>query len=1333
MVRPPALLNGSALGLCLAATVLAGALLAAGPEVHAQAATGVTAEGAVAPGPRLRVIDEDARSVTVEVTTDWPTSLADAYAASGGDLERLVLAAVEGRAVVSHVVELGAFAAPSVEVLSLDAVDVPLVAAAAVELADLSGPVVEVAGVGEQRKQIVGSLTVRTLRVADGRLQRVRRVVARVTRPAVRARLAAGDDNPHLAVGRSVLADGTWYRIPISEAGVYRIDEAYLRDSLGIASPTLARVAVYGNGGRILPALNSAPRPADLLEVPSQILGDALYVYAEEPSWWDWVEEGGESYWAHDISPFSTETAYFLRVDAEAPQRVGAGAFPGWSDALPQATVETRRFHEVDLVNYERDQSGSGLDWLGEELRRDARTFLGEAVPAGFVSGQTVRYRTRVAARANPGVTVSVSAGGQTLASLRPRPVSLSGSSAGALINGAEERFERAGATDLAVSYRYSGGNAEPLVWLDWVEAVFAVDPTAEGGVLRFPTPGGVTGRLEFALAGFASAPQVWDVTEPGAVRALGVQPRGDRWVLQLDVADGPRELVAFEAGGAAVRQPVRGRAVANQNLHGLTGSPDYVVVSHPTFAGVARQLADRRRDRDGLAPLVVTTEQVYNEFASGVSDMRAVRDFMKFLYDRAPQGQEPGYLLLFGDGHYDFRGIKTDVPNYVPAYESENMFDRTRSFTSDDYFGLLGDDEGIWPYVSESSTVGGRVDLAIGRIPARTVEDAARVVRKIVEYESPETRGEWRTRFTFVADDQYPNDFDRDLHVQNADVTARTVVAEEPSATIQKIYAPSYPLDRGVRGDRRPRVNEAIEKAINEGTLVWNYSGHGGPDALGDEKYVDERLLNALDNAGRYPVFVTATCSFGKFDIADDQSLAEQFLLAPDKGGVAMLTTVRLVYTSTSQTSLNLGLNIELTDQMLRREPDGRPARIGDALFRTKNTTVGAQHNNRKFNLLGDPAMRLGLPVRDVAIDAPAEITAFEEATLAGRVLTPEGALDAGFSGEVTVTVYDAARTVDLPADACCSLGDSNGDRRSDYEVQTDRIFSGRARVEGGRFTASFLVPQDISYSGDSARVAAYVNGMAGGTSLDGYGESEATRVSEQAGVRPDDDDGPTVRLFLNDTTFVSGASVAPGATLIARLRDASGINTVGAGVGHTLLLTIDGDAENAIDVGSAYQGDVGTYRSGEVRFALPELAPGPHTLTLTAWDAVNNASTAELAFVMEEGEALAVRSVLPYPNPTAGPTRFVFEHNRVGARARVQLRIYTIAGRPIRTIGPDEALPGGVLTSASVQIPWDGLDDDADRLASGVYLFRLRLEIPGDDGGTEVAERVERLAIIR
>ena len=1342
--------------LRLAALALLAAALPAAAQTPA-AQTPADATRWVAPrtdGAALRVVAEDATSVTIEITASWPTPFADALAVAleqGSALTPELLAALVtgGRAEMSHEVALGARVPPAVEVLAEETDWEPVPAALAGRLGALDRPAARVVNVAEMRRALVGSLALALVRVDGERIGRVRRLVARVPRPALRAAFArGGTDNPHVAVTRSVLADGTWFRIAVPREGVYRLTAAYLRDSLGVAAPDLGRVQVYGNGGRTLPAVNTAPRPADLTEVPTLQTGDGVLFFAEGPSWWDFVppvpavppgpfNPAGTpevpGYWTHDLSPFSAAAHYFVRTDAPAPRRLDAPGFPSYPDAQPLPTVTQRVFHERDLFNQERDGSGSGLDWMGEQVSVLAAgyTTLDDAPTAGITG--TVAYRARVAARTDRFLSVTMNAGSEVLASVSPNPVDLTFRNIGALLSDRSIAVTRPAAANIGVTFRSSTtGNDNAKAWLDWAEAVYERAPIAAGGAVRFVTPGAQRARFEVALQGFAAAPEVWDVTEPGRIARLGVQARGGAFAVQVDASAGPREIVAFDAASAYVTVPPgRGTAVANQNLHGLAGSPAYVVVAAPEFLEQATRLADYRRTADGLESVVVTTDQIDNEFAAGSTDMRAVRDYLKFLYDRAPDAARlPQYLLLFGDGHYNFRRIRQSgqgevVENFVPVYETENMFDRTESYTSDDYFGLLADGDGRWVSSAE------RVQVGIGRLPVRTPEEARDVVDKIQLYETPAALGAWRSTVTFIGDDQYPNEWDHDLHVLNADGTSRVAETTDPTLTVQKIYAPSYPLVNSVEGNRRPAATAAVVRSLNEGTLIWNYSGHGSPENLGDERYFTQDVLNALTNTTRPSIFVTATCSFGKFDQDVGQSMAEETLLRPDGGGIAMFTTVRVVYTSDQPSGdNNFGLNVALTEQMLLREPGGLPRRLGDALFRTKNTASGSSLNNRKFNLLGDPAMRIGLPRGGVQIDAPPVLRAYDEATVSGRVLRPDGTPDAGFSGVVDVEVFDAYRRVVMPQTPFpFTLGVYLPGRA--YDQQTDRIYAGRATVTGGQFSATFRVPQDVSYSGQPAKVFAY--GLAGAGGADAVGQSRRPVVSAQPGTRPDDATGPEVRLFLGDTTFVAGGLTGASPVFIARLSDASGINTVGAGVGHEILLTIDGDDATAVDVGRYFAGDLDTYRSGTVRFPLQRLAPGLHTARLTAWDAVNNSNTAEVSFRVSESEGLTVSNLFPYPNPTSGPTRFTFEHNQpAGTQARVQLRIYTIAGRPVRTISGDEALPGGVLPAGLVQIPWDGRDDDLDRLATGVYLFRLRIEADGT-AGSEVVERVERLAIIR
>ncbi len=1325
----------SALQWLVALALLAATGFAAAGPAAAQTPDAPTWAAPRTDGASLRVVAEDATSVTVEVTASWPTPFADALAGAleqGTALTPELLASLVtgGRAEMSYELALGARVPPAVEVLAEEIDWEPVPASLAGRLAPIARPAARVVNVSEMRRALVGSLSLALVRADGDRIGRVRRLVARVPRPALRAAFArGGTDNPHVAVTRSVLADGQWYRIAVPREGVYRLTAAYLRDSLGVAAPDLARVQVYGNGGRTLPAVNTAPRLADLTEVPTLQTGDAVLFFAEGPSWWDFVPAAGATpgYWSHDLSPFSTAAHYFIRVDTPAPRRLDAPGFPSYPDAQVLPTVTQRVFHERDLFNQERDGSGSGLDWMGEQISvlSAGYTTLDDAPTAGITG--TVAYRARVAARTDRFLTITMASGGETLASVSPNPVDLTFRNIGALLTDRQIAVTRAASANLGVTFRSSAtGNDNAKAWLDWVEAVYERAPVAVGGVVRFATPGGQRARFEVALQGFTAQPEVWDVSEPGRIMRLAVQNRGGAFAVQIDATAGDREIVAFDPGsGYVTLPPGRGTPVANQNLHGLAGNPAYVVVTAPEFLADATRLADYRRTTDGLESVVVTTDQIDNEFASGSTDMRAVRDYLKFLYDRAPDAARlPQFLLLFGDGHFNFRRIGRDaVENFVPVYETENMFDRTESYTSDDYFGLLADGDGRWVSSAE------RVQLGIGRLPIRSPEEARDIVDKIMRYETPASLGAWRSTVTFVGDDQYPNEWDHDLHVLNADGTSRVAEATDPTLTVQKIYAPSYPLANSVEGNRRPAATAAVIRSLNEGTLIWNYSGHGSPENLGDERYFTQDVLNALTNTTRPSIFVTATCSFGKFDQDVGQSMAEEVLLRPDGGGIAMFTTVRVVYTSDQPSGdNNFGLNVALTEQMLLREPGGLPRRLGDALFRTKNTASGSSLNNRKFNLLGDPAMRIGLPRGGVDIDAPPVLQAYDEATVSGRVLRPDGTPDVGFSGVVDVEVFDAYRRVVMPQTPFpYTLGVYLPGRA--YTQQTDRIYAGRATVTGGQFSATFRVPQDVSYSGLPAKV--FVYGLAGAS--DAAGQSRRPVVSATAGTRPDDATGPEVRLFLGDTTFVSGGLTSPSPVLIARLSDVSGINTVGAGVGHEILLTIDGDEAGAVDVGRYFSGDLDTYRSGTVRFPLQRLAPGLHTARLTAWDAVNNSNTAEVSFRVSDAEGLTVSNLYPYPNPTSGPTRFTFEHNQpAGTPARVQLRIYTINGRPIRTISGDEALPGGVLPAGLVQIPWDGRDDDLDRLATGIYLFRLRIEADGATG-TDVIERVERLAIIR
>ena len=421
--------------------------------------------------------------------------------------------------------------------------------------------------------------------------------------------------------------------------------------------------------------------------------------------------------------------------------------------------------------------------------------------------------------------------------------------------------------------------------------------------------------------------------------------------------------------------------------------------------------------------------------------------------------------------------------------------------------------------------------------------------------------------------------------------------------------------------------------------------------------------------------------------------------------------------------------LTLPLNEELFRRDASGRMPRLGDVLRLTKNTRVGYEGNNRKFNLLGDPTMRVGVPAPHVVVETvngtditqePTDIKALERVTFEGRVETVDRQFDPSFEGTVVLTVFDAERRVVIPPDIRRHMPNPY------YRVREDLIWAGRTKVKAGRFKATFVVPKDISYSDQPGRISAY----AAGTPGHAQGFTENIIVGGTASDFPDDDTGPVIELYLGDETFTTGGLTASTPELIARIYDDSGINTVGAGIGHEMLLVLDENEEEAINVGSLYESDEDSFQRGSVRYQFNEpLSVGAHTLSMRVWDVLNNSGSQTLEFVVADEAQLQVRNVLNYPNPTTGPTRFVFEHNQLpGTPVHVQVRVYTLAGRPVRTLEVDDILPAGAM-----QIAWDGVDDDYAPLSPGVYLYKVRVELRGSDDVLQVSETIEKLAIVR
>ena len=1335
-------------------------------------AAALGADLALARQVRLRqLVQEDSR-VVFELAASWSAPLPRRGEVLDADgLQALTQGGLFERTETLH---LNTLEQPSVRVMSADFDEVSATVRSGVVHPVGSQPV-EVVGLGWYRKAPVATLVLRTVTLDGTTIRRYRRLLVEVTwadRPVVMIKPA--DGNPHLNVKESVLATGTVFKIPIRREGIYQIDRTFL-DALpdlemdpGSIDPQ--DVKVFGNGGMPLPALNSDARPADLVEAQVFVQGggdgsfdsgDAVWFYGTGPSGWrsvhlrdNWGElrydDAGSPVveWQHYVHPFSNENYYFIKIDRQKSAELIQEAYPDMADATEMTQVLGRHFVDFDEFLWAQGHE-TGHTWVSHRLVDTGTTLtaLDNVLLPGLLGG-TVAYHARPVIRSNPAASVLFRSGGTTLASVNFGAVS-SGVTAPVGRTGVAtfEQSVAAGAP-LSITMEINPISGGPQAALDWLRVYYPMVPVRSEEPMRLHTPLKTAGAFTFTLQGFATEPYVLDVTIPGAYRWLGTRRVDADYRIQVAAHDAlvPRELIAFDAGhvSALVASEVCpaevGCRIATQNLHGITRYPDFVIITPSEFAAMAEKLAEMRRS-DGLTVEVVDIREIYNEFSGGLQDIRAIRDYLKFLYDRA-SGEESllRYVLFFGDGHYNYRSINISedvLPNWIPPFETEESFVPETSYTTDDYFGLLDDNEGLWPFARTGfhgprEHLNERVDVGIGRLTVTTLQEAQAVLEKIRHYENPGSYGPWRKRYLFLADDgptgSSGTQDDKDLHTQNTDVVANMVEQVAPYIDPIKVYGISYPREF-LNGWRIPRARQDILTALNNGVLVFNFSGHGGEYGLAQEDLFNADDAAALTNYDALPIFITATCSFGRWDQSDEQSGAEVLLLNDQGGAIALLTTVRTVYTSGDASSLNVGLNVALNQELFRRDADGQLPRLGDALLRTKNTRVGYEGNNRKFNLLGDPSMRVGVPAPHVVVesingnDVTQEVTdikALQRVTLQGRIETVDRQFDAAFEGVVSVTVFDAERHVIIPPDVLRHMPTPY------YRVREDLLWAGRTKVKEGRFAATFVVPKDISYSNKPGRISVYAAGSQGHA----QGHTDNIIVGGTAAEVPDDDTGPVIELYLGDESFPDGGLTSSMPELLAKIFDQSGVNTVGAGMGHEMLLVLDENEEDAVNVGALYESEENSYQRGSVRYKFNDpLASGTHTLSMRAWDVLNNSGTSTLTFVVADEAQLVVRNVFNYPNPTTGPTRFVFEHNQVpGAPVHVRVRIYSLSGRPVRTIEVDDMLSGGAM-----QIPWDGTDDDYARLPSGVYLYKVRVEVEGGSSEQQVSEAIEKLTIVR
>jgi hypothetical protein len=1094
----------------------------------------------------------------------------------------------------------------------------------------------------------------------------------------------------------SVLAKGDWIKIGVISSGIYKIDANLLQKSgLNLAQINPQNIKIYGNGGGMLPQANDANRAKDLIENAISVEGEAdgrfdnqdfILFYGQSPHTISY-DSLAKSF-KHQFNIYSDTTFYFLTVSDTKGLRIKD---QNSVTATQEITAfDDYDFHEIDRKNIlaQAPFAGSGREWVGEEFAGSTEQIFTFNF-SGIQPNSPLKITASMVASAFGQTEFALKANGQSVGMI---PLNSIGADrydykgAFAIKNFTINADNFTTANDLKIGFTYDRKTLSTGVgYLNFVGVQAVRNLKLYGNQTIFRSLESLKFKAsKFVLNESSTSLKIWDISNPQIPQNQVYSIQNQK--LNFGVSTSTlKEFIVFN--NTNFFEPISFQKINNQNLHNLE-VPDLVIVTSEILRKQANRLADFRRQNDKLTVQVVSTQEVYNEFSSGKQDITAIRDFMKFLYERNPLKLK--YLLLFGDACFDYKKRTSVVGNetkeiYISTYESRESLHPIYSFSSDDYFGFLANNEGNW---EENSAGNHTLEIGIGRLPVKSVQEAKEMVDKLIYYSSSKnTLGDWRRKIAFVADNG-----DGNIHQSDADTFAQSVQRQSSDYQTGKIYVDAFPLISLPEGQRSPKTKEAIKQAFQEGVLVMNYNGHGAESGWTDEQILTVGDIINLTNFNTMPLMLTATCQFGRFDDPNQVSGAELSILNPKGGAIALLTTTRPVYQNT-----NFIINQAFYESVFK-PINGKMPRLGDVMIYTKNNSLQGVIN-RNFSLLGDPSMRLLYPDNEIVISKinnkilikTDTLKALSKVILEGEIRTFGTQTKANnFNGTAQITVYDKLKNLQ-------TLGGAGS--KFAYQQYQNVLFEGKVKVQNGGFSSTFIVPKDINYQYGEGKIFVYA--QTGDATSDASGSSKVI-VGGANNQTLTDNQPPKINLFLNDETFIEGGVTNDSPLFIAKLSDESGINFASDGLGHEMVLTID-DTSKVI-VNQYFSTKLDDYKNGEIRYSLKGLSEGEHQLKLKIWDTYNNSSESSLRFKVIISKNNLLNNVFCYPNPFNQTTNFSFEHERAGDDFNIIIEIFDSYGRLIKQVNENAYKISNPYNKISLNI-----SEDSTPIVIGNYFYRI------------------------
>jgi hypothetical protein len=1132
------------------------------------------------------------------------------------------------------------------------------------------------------------------------------------------------------SVHDSPLSTGTWFKFSVDTTGVYKLDRSFL-NSIGLSTSSInpKNIQIYGNGGAMLNEINGDFRYDGLQE-------NAIFISGEDDNSFDandfilfyaqgsdiWVPNLNTNRAQHQNNIYSDKAYYFIRVGDDPGLRISNQIVNNNPSNINVSTFNDYMLHEVDIRSIDK----LGQDFFGEDFSiEDTQTFTFNFTDIDTSQDLNVRFKAAVTDTSN--FTIDVN--GQNTSNLN-----IAVSSVSYIVGGSGESISSTSVSSeqiqVNVSYN-NGGIPSKSGYLDFIELngikhLIARDKQFSFRSFNVANNTLNTDVIEYQIQNTNTIFQIWNVTDKLHPKTITNQSNDTDF--KFNTFGGElQEFVILNETDFYTPERLSDSRVVNQNLHGLQDI-DYLIITEESLVNEAQRLADYHQANSGLSTLVLTQDIIFNEFSSGAKDATAIRDFIKHLYSNASiPSKRIKYVCMFGDTSFDYKNIEgnnfaTNNPTgiNVISVQSKNSFNLATSYVTDDFFGMMDDNEGDFT-VGKGS--GDLQDVAIGRMPVKSIEEARVSIDKTLTYYDVESFGDWRNHISLVADDLDNGTSDYSLEL-NIELIADLIKNNKPNYNLTKIFSDAFVQEISAGGERYPQVSDAINNAVERGSLIINYFGHGGENGWAAERILDVPQIQNWFNNKTLPLFITITCEFSKYDKPSRTTAGEFVFSNPNGGSINMITTSREVFIS-----FGALFNIDLIEDLLEFNNTNNDYTISESLIKSKNKNQ-FQVQRLFIQFFGDPAMKLPRPkpniiithMNDVEITQQLDtIRALSHVYFKGIVTDNNNNILPNFNGELSASVFD--KSVDRTTLNNDNNFLANGNPATMvFDSRESKIFNGKATVENGLWAFDFIAPRDIRIAFGNAKISLYAENQI--VDKGGYNTDIIIGgINENA---PIDTTGPQIRLFMNDESFIDGGNTNESPLFLAFLEDESGINTSLTAVDHDIIGILDGDQNNPIIMNDYYETELNDFTKGKVKFPFRNLSVGLHTITFKCWDTYNNPSEATLNFVVVSDSDLVLDHVLNYPNPFISYTEFWFNHNKPNEPLEAQIQIFTVSGKLIRTLNQNVTTNGTLSRS----ITWNGLDDFGNKIGKGVYVYKLNVKVISSGLKTE---KIEKLVILQ